>query len=134
MSHFVCAWAVPKKNTRSSAMRTIVRSSSGSPRILAYFPQRDLGEGEAGGQPRRLDAEEMRQAGNAVRRGALDLEVGRRLARAGGLRPDAAVARQQRAVGQPRPVAPDRRVKARGAAGVDGVIIFLSDALHPFHV
>src|SRR3954471_22438698 len=72
----------------------------------------------------------MHEAGHAVPLRALDLEIGRRLARPRGLRPDAGVARRERVVGQPGPVAPDRRVEALGAARIDGVV----DALDPFDV
>ena len=59
----------------------------------------------------------------------LDHEVGRRLAGTGDLGPDAGIRRRQGAVGQARPVAPDRAVEDLGAGGVD-VVSLLGDPLH----
>src|SRR6185503_1247605 len=97
---------------------------------LAYFPRHHPGEGERGGEPRRLDAEEMHQSGDAVLARSLDVEVGRRLAGAGGLRADAGVAGRESAVGQSGPVAPDRGVEAIGPLRVDVV----ADAVDPLHI
>src|SRR5882762_8101787 len=72
----------------------------------------------------------MHQPAHAVLARSLDAEIGRRLARSRGLRPDARVARQQRAVGKRGPVAPDRGVEALGTTRVDVV----ADALDPFDV
>src|ERR1051325_5690313 len=73
----------------------------------------------------------MHQAGNAVLVRSLDLEVGRGVLRAGGLGTDSRIARQERAVGQRRPVAPDGGVEALGAARVDRVVFLSADAVDP---
>src|SRR5207253_6625473 len=57
-------------------------------------------------------------------------ETGGRPCRARGLRAEAGVARQQRAVGKRGPVAPDRSVETLGTTRVDVV----ADALDPFDV
>src|SRR5205807_7824441 len=98
--------------------------------ILAYLPQYSVGEGERCRQPRRLDAEQMHQPAHAVLARPLNAEIGCRLARSRGLRPDAGVAWPQRAVGKRGPVAPDRGVEALGTTRVDVV----ADALNPFDV
>src|SRR6266404_7761611 len=72
----------------------------------------------------------MHQPTHAVLARSLDEEVGSWLARSRGLRPDARVARQQRAVGKRGPVAPDRGVEAFGATRV----YVVADALDPFDV
>src|SRR5437868_1272074 len=72
----------------------------------------------------------MHQAGDAVRARPLDYEVGRGLLRRSDFRPDAGVARRERTVGQPRPVAADRGVEALRAARIDAVI----DGIDPFDV
>src|SRR5260221_3815692 len=136
MSHLVCAWTAPHRASAAAAMRLLRNIFipsyliSCEKQILAYFPRYHVGQGERRGEPRRLDSKQMHQAGHAVLARALDLEVRRRLARPGGLRPDAGVARQQRAVGQPRPVAPDRGIEALGALRIDRVV----DALDPLDI
>src|SRR5213080_886188 len=72
----------------------------------------------------------MHQPAHAVLARSLDEEIGCRLARSRGLRPDARVARQQRAVGKRWPVAPDRGIEALGATRV----YVVADALDPFDV
>src|SRR5256886_3905362 len=72
----------------------------------------------------------MHQPAHAVLARPLDEEIGCRLARSSGLRPDARVARQQRAVGKRWPVAPDRGIEALGATRV----YVVADALDPFDV
>src|SRR5206468_569597 len=72
----------------------------------------------------------MHQSAHAVLARSLDEEIGCRLARSSGLRPDARVARQQRAVGKRWPVAPDRGIEALGATRV----YVVADALDPFDV
>src|SRR4051812_49413949 len=103
MSHFVCACTPKAAKTAQKRnifdFMTILRSAG----ILTYFLQHGAGEGEGGRKSRRLDAEEVDQAWHAMLARSLDVKVGRRLAGAGGLRPDARVARKQRAVGQRGP-------------------------------
>jgi hypothetical protein len=96
----------------------------------------DLGrDRRARGQPGRLDPEQVHQPGDAVRLGALQHEVARRLARPLQLRAHAAVRRRQRAVGERRPVAPDRGVEERAARRVDGVVDRVGRAdVEPFDV
>src|SRR5690349_2574697 len=72
----------------------------------------------------------MHEARDAVAARSLDLEVARRLARSRGLRPDARVAGRERVVGTAGPVAPDRRVEARRARGID----LVGDALDPLDI
>src|SRR6266850_623844 len=140
MSHLVCAWTVPHRASAAAAMRLLRNIFipsyliSREKQILAYFPRYHVGQGERGRQSRRLDSKQMHQAGHAMLARALDLEVRRGLARPGGLRPDAGVARQQRAVGQSGPIAPDRRVEALRAARVDRIVFLTTDAIHPFDV
>src|SRR5690349_19836321 len=131
MSHLVWACAAAVKASATLTNRTFLSMGVSSGRgILFDLSQHRIGEGKRRGEAGRLDAEEMHQARDAVLARALDLEVGRRLAGARGLRPDAGIARQQRALRQARPVAADRRIEALCAARVHGVI----DALHPFDV
>src|SRR6267378_1093359 len=72
----------------------------------------------------------MHQPAHAVLARSLDEEIGCRHAWSSGLRPDARVARQQRAVGKRWPVAPDRGIEALRATRVHVV----ADALDPFDV
>src|SRR5512132_2423376 len=94
-------------------------------------PLRDvLRDGERRGQAGRFDAEEVDEAGHAVRLGSLDHEVARRLVRRLDLRADTRVIRVQGVVGQVGPVAADRGIEQLGAAGVDIVV----DLFHPLRV
>src|ERR1044071_3493708 len=131
MSHLVWACAV---NAASAAAATkILFTGWISPigrAILAQLLQHHARQSERGGEPGRLDAEEVHQAGNAVPARSLALEVGRRRLRPRGLRTDAGIAWRKRRVRQAGPVAPDRRIEALGTLRVDVV----GDAIDPFHV
>src|SRR5436190_13105367 len=80
------------------------------------------GDRQARRQPRRFDAVEVHQSGDAVRLGTLEHEVARGPAGPLQLRPNAAVRRRQRAVLQRRPVAPDGCVERRAAPRIYRVI------------
>jgi hypothetical protein len=57
--------------------------------------RRAFGDGQAGGQPRRLDAEQVDQPGQAVLARPLDGEVGWRFPWGAAFRPDAAAGGRQ---------------------------------------
>src|SRR5437016_14083358 len=76
----------------------------------------------------------MHQAGHAVLPRSLDMEVGCGLAGTGGLRPDARITGEKRAVGKTGPIAADRGVEALRAARVYGIVFLSTDALDPLHV
>src|SRR5574341_2073807 len=78
-------------------------------------------DGERRGQSRRLDAEEIDEAGDAVVARPGDGEILRGLAGPGGLRPDAGIAGLQGAVPESRVIAADGRVEGRFAARVEAV-------------
>src|SRR5436305_9009554 len=77
-----------------------------------------------------MDAEELHEPGYAVLARSLDLEVGRRIFRSASLRPDAGIARGQRAIGKAGPIAPDGAIETLGAQRIDVVV----DSVDPFHV
>src|SRR6267143_1406259 len=131
MSHLVCACAA-KPKAKASAPTSVLVLSMVPPwrRMLAQFLAREPRQGEACREAGRFDAIELHEPRHAVAARALDLEVGRRLARPGGLRPDAGVARRERGVGQAWPVAADRRVEALGATRIHVIV----DALDPFDI
>src|SRR5690606_39232173 len=87
-------------------------------------------DGEAGGEAGTLDAEQVDEAGDAVRVRSLNDEIGIGLAGSGKLRADAAVGRLQAAVGKARPVGADGAVKAVGAGRVDMIV----DPVDPFDI
>src|SRR5205085_11116324 len=131
MSHLVCACTASPKPRASAPTSILVPSMVLPPwrRMLAQFLLHEAREREARGEAGRLDAIELHEPRNAVLARALDLEVRRGLAGPGRFRPDAGIAGREGAVGQPGPVAPDRRIEALGAARIDPVV----DALDPFH-
>ena len=92
-------------------------------------------DGQRRRQPRRFDAEQVHQPGDTVHRRPCDDEVARRLARAAELGPDAGIGRQQRRIGQRRPVRADGLGKGRGARRVDPVVLFAQGRhRYPLHV
>src|SRR6185437_10233903 len=91
-----------------------------------HFP----GDGERGGKPRRFNAIEVDEAGDAVLGRALQPEIRRGLAATADLGADAGIARLQRAVAEIGPVCADRGVEALAAARIDGVV----DAVDPFDI
>ena len=92
-------------------------------------------DGQRRRQPRRFDAEQVHQPGHAVHRRPRDDEVARRLARAAELGPDAGIGRQQRRIGQRRPVRADGLGKGCGARRVDLVVLFAQGRhRYPLHV
>src|SRR6185437_16169723 len=87
-------------------------------------------KGERGGEPGGFDPVEVDEAGDAVLGGTLDHEIGGGLARVDELRPDPRVAGLECAVGEARPVATDRGIKAIAAPRIDGVV----DPVDPFDI
>src|SRR4051812_30878493 len=81
-----------------------------------------LGDRQAGCQSRRLDAEEIDEAGHAMLCRTFDAEI--EIGRSGRaeLRPNTGVIRRQSIVGQVRPVAADVRIKGIAAPGIDRII------------
>src|ERR1051326_4985973 len=119
MSHLVCACAAldaaraAATGARAMSVFLIMIFPGVRTRgMLAQFLQHEPRQGEARGEAGRLDAEEIHQDGVAVLARAMDLQVGRGVLRARGLRPDAGVAGSERPVGKRGPVAADRGVEA----------------------
>ena len=69
--------------------------------------------------------EQMHEAGQAMPCGSVDQKVRGRLALAGELRPDAAIIRNDRIVGQRRPVGAHARIERLRAARIDRVALLL---------
>src|SRR2546421_1923490 len=118
MSHLVCACAYQPKARASAPISVFALSMllPPWPRMLAQFLAHAPREREARREAGRLDAVELHESRHAMAARSLDLEVGRRLAGSRSLRPNARVARRERAVGQSRPVAADRPGETIGAA------------------
>ena len=77
------------------------------------------------GQPRGFNAEQIDQPGHAVRRFGGDHKVGRLFTRTGQLRPDAAIVRHQRSIGQARPIGSNALIKGIRTARIDGVALVI---------
>ena len=89
-----------------------------------------LRDRERARQTRRLDAQQVHQARHTVVGGALDEEVGRGLARAADLGPNAGVTGLQSTVGQLGPVAANLTVKRIATTRVHGQVCRVGDPLH----
>src|SRR5712691_503327 len=142
MSHLVCAhpWEVASASaTATSVLISMISPSEGRaakfvrPPVRASIAKKlayGVADRKRRGEARRLDAEEIDEARDAVVGRALDKEIARRLAARLELGPDSGIGGLQGAVFQSRPVAAYGVVENLRALGVDVII----EALDPFDV
>src|SRR5881396_2887729 len=142
MSHLVCAnpWeAASASAAATSVLMSMISSSEGRaakfvrPPVRASIAEKlehGVSDRERRGQARRLDAEQIDEARDAVVGRPLDMEIACRLAARLELGPDSGIGRLQGAVLQARPVAAYGAVENLRAPRVDVII----DSLDPFDV
>src|SRR4051794_2858694 len=99
-------------------------------RLRPRHLQHMVGDCQGGGQAGAFNPEQVDQAGDAMGLRSLHDEILSWSALGHNLRTDAGVAWLQRAVLQPWPIFPHRRIEAVRAGGVDGVV----QTVYPFDV